>query len=167
MSQVIDESLLTQLHKYMDISGIECEDVKPHIIFWEDERRTRSALLGEHIKPCKAYPEGCIILHLDAIKDYALHTGYSMLEQLLGTLFHEIHHWITWRDSGNIDELKAELYTRKHFQKLINRKKFNRLPPLAVGPNWEQSARSLANWIKRWTGMSPVEWYNYTKAMKQ
>lgn len=152
-------------------SFISDEDVAfldEHVGLWVGERRIRSALLGEYIKPCNAYPDGVVLLHVDAIMTCSQAIGVPFDTMLASTLIHEISHWYTMRREGmehvisEHDEEIAEDVADEVCKDLYDHKVIS--GPMKSIRSDHSTAMSFLLWLREWTGMTPEEW---EKAMEE
>ena len=143
----------------------EAAFLKNILVLWIGEKRQRSALLGEHLLPSDAYPDGAILLHVDAIASSAHAVGSRMDALMAATLFHEIAHWYTIESKGDNyqltdkDEQRADTVSRGHCRKLHKRNLISSLPPDLNGD--KDVTMSFLLWLQKWTKMTPQQWEEY------
>ncbi len=163
VNPLIDEicKQVVRLELDPDITLKQLEDIK-RVVMWVGERRVRSALLGEHILPCDTYPDGVILLHIDAIMDCAKAVDVPFDTLIASTLLHEIHHWKISRGQdkeyviSEKDEDHAEDFAQKGCQTLYENKVIS--SPMKNLRGHYDTALSFLLWLREWTGMTPDEW---------
>ncbi len=163
----LNNRIRPKLYELIDavLDDNSAKTIKDSLILWVGENRKRSALLSENMKPSKNYPNGAILLHIDAIVFCAKAIGDHEISCIANALFHEIARWFKLKSKGyeyiinDKDEDRAESVSKKLCKKLYNKRLLPAIPKDIRRD--EEIATSYLLWLKEWTKMSPQEWHKY------
>lgn len=142
-------------------SGIRIENTlinSSSILIMDNNRENYDALLlGYYNKEqTDKYPNGRIVLHIDAIMDYCDFIGKDFSSVLAKIFFAQIHHLLSFKSKGTVNDLKAESFSRKTCNKLFRQGIIAEEPPIFyINPedkamHYQKMLRSV--WIEHWTG---------------
>lgn len=135
-------------------------------VFWDGERKVRSAMIGETIPPNETYPNGLIVIYPDALTHFADFSKIDSIAFLVSTFLHEVRHYLDnkkgrFADKSNpfgIDqdfEDRAEAFALRLSTKLAARK----VIPMPVPSTGYPKLQALFGvWVKEWTGFNAIEW---------
>lgn len=168
ISKEIDEKIKPKVEEAIDIITKDrdsAEKIKQSIQYWAGEDRKRSAIMFENIVPTDEYPDGRILLHVDAILACANATSQSKHSFLIYEVLQAISFWYRFKNRGyeyilrEKDRIKSKSDAKKGCKKLKNKGIIKEEPKDINTDN--DAAVSYALWIKEWTGMSLEEYVNF------
>lgn len=166
----IDKVVRPEIEKIIDYTYDTeiAEEIKSSIQYWTGEDKRRSALMYENIASNDEYPNGRILLHVDACLACGRALGNSPAAYLSYNLFQAITLWFRFRGRGynytpkEDDRNRAVSTAKRYCKKLYNKGIVNDLPKDIHSDH--ESAMSYALWIKEWTGMDLGEYVNYVQS---
>lgn len=144
------------LHK----SGVrgDTQRMRTMVSFRMNDNKLRSMFLGEYTTPSETCPNGEIIIHVDAVFDYAAYLGVDYWSMIAKVLFSQVHHALTWDSKKTFDFEKSEKFATKICKKLMKQTIItDPRPKIYIAGTDRLNLLARQKWIEKWTGMGMEE----------
>lgn len=128
------------------------------VVLKHGEHRIRSSFLGEYVEPTEEYPEGRIILYMDALSHYSKYIGRNIYDVAAKIFFAQVHNYISYKNKGKTNFKRAERFATRACRKLLKQKMLTGEPPIFYiehddeGMYYQRGLRQI--WVQEWTGMT-------------
>jgi len=136
--------------------------ISNEIRIWMGADRIRSGLLAEYHEKSEDVPNGCILLHIDAIINYAKHIEMPFLTVLAFNLFERVY-FMTIDNGTNLIEITQDIVIKSHDYAteccsiLYDLGILRELPVDNIKDTL--AGKTYLSWIKNWTKMNPEDWF--------
>ena len=161
--KILIEKMMTELNNHLNYalkkSGlkIDYDKIRKNIVLNHESSRYISVFMAACNEPSEQYPEGRIVLYIDAIADYSKYIGRDMKDVIVKIFFTQVHHFLTLNSKGKVDYDRAEKFATKICNKLIRQGIMSADPPIfyidTKDPAMYYQRLLRSQWFQSWSGI--------------
>lgn len=162
--KILIEAMMTELNNHLNYalskSGLrlDYDKLRKNIVLNHGSDRRVSVFMAACNEPSEKYPEGRIVLYIDAIADYSTYIGRDMKDVILKIFFTQVHHYLTLNSKGKVDYNKAEKFATRICSKLIRQGIMSAEPPIfyinTKDPAMYYQRLLRSQWFTSWSGIN-------------
>lgn len=161
--KILVERIMTEINNHLNYvlskSGLrlDYDTLRKSIALNHGSDRRLSVFMASCSESSEEYPEGKIILYIDAIADYSAYIGRDMRDVIAKIFFTQVHHYLTLNTKGKVDYIKAEKFATKICNKLIKQGIISTEPPIfyinTKDPTMYYHRLLRSQWFESWSGI--------------